>query len=86
LGGIGGFDGNGTVGRLKAESKSSIKKLLLIVVAIFMFGFQSSDNRCSSTFFSLVCLSMVMLVTRISITNCKQSQREKKTGEKKFHW
>jgi len=42
FGGIGGFNGMGTgggatavVGRLKAESKSSIKKLLLIVVAIF---------------------------------------------------
>jgi hypothetical protein len=58
--GIGGLDGIGTggnvVGRLKAESKSSIKKLLLIVVAIFMLGFQSSDNRCSSTF-SLLCMS-----------------------------
>jgi hypothetical protein len=49
----------------------------LIVVAIFMLGFQSSDNRCSSTFFSLVYVSMVMLVTRISITNCKQSKRER---------
>jgi hypothetical protein len=30
----------------------------LIIVAIFMFVFQSSDNRCSSTFFlSRVCLN-----------------------------
>ena len=49
--GIGGCDGVGRdgmavgVGRLKADNKSSMRKLLLIVVVIFMFVFQSSDNR-----------------------------------------
>jgi hypothetical protein len=53
----------------------------LIVVAIFMFVFQSSDNRCSSTFFSLVYVSIVILLTRISITNCKQSKWEREKEE-----
>lgn len=93
--GTGGCNGRGTdatvdgVGRLKADNKSSIRKLLLIVVAIFMFVFQSSDNRCSSTFSvslslarSLVCVSIVKWLTRISITNCKQSKWERREQER----